>query len=46
VQAIQKVDREGVITVKESRSIEDEIEIMEGICCGFIASYFVTDMKS
>jgi chaperonin GroEL len=33
-QAMEKVGKEGVITVKEGRTIEDEIEITEG--CGLI----------
>ncbi|KAF8166032.1 GroEL-like apical domain-containing protein [Crassisporium funariophilum] len=47
-QATEKVGREGVITVKEGRSIEDEIEITEGMRFdhGFISPYFVTDVKS
>lgn len=30
-QAMEKVGKEGVITVKEGRTIEDEIEITEGM---------------
>ena len=29
---MEKVSKEGVITVKEGHMIEDEIKIMEGIC--------------
>jgi chaperonin GroEL len=47
-QAMEKVGKEGVITVKEGHTIEDEIEITEGMCFdrGFISPYFVTDVKS
>jgi chaperonin GroEL len=47
-QAMEKVGKEGVITVKEGRTIKDEIEVTEGMRFnrGFISPYFVTDMKS
>lgn len=47
-QAMEKVGKEGVITVKEGRTIEDEIEITEGMRFdrGFISPYFVTDVKT
>ncbi|KAF6746437.1 chaperonin Cpn60/TCP-1 family [Ephemerocybe angulata] len=47
-QAMEKVGKEGVITVKEGRTIEDEIEITEGMHFdrGFISSYFVIDVKA
>jgi chaperonin GroEL len=47
-QAMEKVGKEGVITVKEGRTIEDEIEITEGMKFdrGFISPYFVTDVKA
>jgi chaperonin GroEL len=47
-QAMEKVGKEGVITVKEGRTIEDEIEITEGMKFdrGFISPYFITDVKS
>jgi len=46
--AMEKVGKEGVITVKEGKTIEDEIEITEGMRFdrGFISPYFVTDVKS
>ncbi|KAF8879108.1 hypothetical protein CPB84DRAFT_1877445, partial [Gymnopilus junonius] len=31
-QAIEKVGKEGDITVKEGHTVEDEIEITEGMC--------------
>jgi len=47
-QAMEKVEKEGVITVKESRTIEDEIEITEGmrIYRAYISPYFITDVKT
>ncbi|EKM49649.1 uncharacterized protein PHACADRAFT_265217 [Phanerochaete carnosa HHB-10118-sp] len=47
-QAMEKVGKEGVITVKEGRTIEDEIEITEGMRFdrGFTSPYFVTDVKT
>ncbi|KAK0500108.1 chaperonin GroL [Armillaria luteobubalina] len=46
-QAMEKVGKEGVITVKEGKTIEDEIEITEGMRFdrGFISPYFITDVK-
>ena len=46
-QAMEKVGKEGVITVKEGRTIDDEIEITEGMRFdrGFISPYFITDVK-
>ncbi|ODN83252.1 hsp60-like protein, variant [Cryptococcus amylolentus CBS 6039] len=47
-QAMEKVGKEGVITVKEGRTIEDEIEITEGMRFdrGFISPYLITDAKN
>jgi chaperonin GroEL len=45
---MEKVGKEGVITVKEGKTIEDEIEITEGMRFdrGFISPYFITDVKT
>src|SRR5260370_42385914 len=45
---MEKVGKEGVITVKEGKTIEDEIEITEGMRFdrGYISPYFITDVKS
>lgn len=45
--AMEKVGKEGVITVKEGRTIEDELEVTEGMRFdrGYISPYFVTDTK-
>ncbi|PSS34096.1 hypothetical protein PHLCEN_2v1860 [Hermanssonia centrifuga] len=47
-QAMDNVGKEGVITAKEGRTIEDEIEITEGMRFDrdFTSPYFVTDVKS
>ena len=47
-QAMERVGKEGVITVKEGKTIEDEIEVTEGMRFdrGFISPYFITDVKS
>jgi chaperonin GroEL len=45
--AMDKVGREGVITVEESKSLNTELEVVEGmeIDRGYISPYFVTDME-
>lgn len=46
--AMEKVGKEGVITVKEGKTLEDELEVTEGMKFdrGFISPYFITDTKS
>ncbi|KAL9109601.1 MAG: hypothetical protein Q9227_005781 [Pyrenula ochraceoflavens] len=46
--AMEKVGKEGVITVKEGKTIEDELEVTEGMRFdrGFTSPYFITDTKS
>jgi chaperonin GroEL len=46
-QAMEKVGKDGVITVEESKGIEDEIEYVEGmqIDRGYISPYFVTNSE-
>ena len=46
--AMEKVGKEGVITVKEGKTIEDELEVTEGMKFdrGFTSPYFMTDTKS
>ena len=44
-EAMEKVGRDGVITVEESRGLSDEIEYVEGmqIDRGYISPYFITN---
>ncbi|HEX3763381.1 MAG TPA: chaperonin GroEL [Kofleriaceae bacterium] len=44
-EAMDKVGKEGVITVEEARSIETTLDVVEGmqLDCGYLSAYFVTD---
>jgi len=46
--AMEKVGKDGVITVEESKSLQDEIEFVEGmeIDRGYISPYFVTNSET
>ncbi|TAQ86149.1 hypothetical protein B7494_g5527 [Chlorociboria aeruginascens] len=46
--AMEKVGKEGVITVKEGKTMEDELEVTEGMRFdrGFVSPYFITDTKA
>jgi chaperonin GroEL len=46
--AMEKVGKEGVITVKEGKTMEDELDVTEGMRFdrGFVSPYFITDTKS
>ncbi len=45
--AMEKVGKDGVITVEESKSISTELEVVEGMQFdkGFVSAYFVTDTE-
>ena len=45
--AMKKVGREGVITVKDGKTLEDEMEVIEGMKFdrGFISPYFINSTK-
>jgi len=47
-RAMDKVGKEGVITVQDGKTVEDELEVVEGMKLdrGFISPYFITDMKN
>ncbi|MBN8660886.1 MAG: chaperonin GroEL [Candidatus Obscuribacter phosphatis] len=45
--AMEKVGKDGVITVEESKSLSTELEVVEGMQFdkGFVSAYFVTDSE-
>ena len=46
--AMEKVGKEGVITVADGKTLENELEVVEGMKFdrGYISPYFVTDNKT
>ena len=47
-EAMQKVGNEGVITVEEAKSLDSELEVVEGMQFdrGYLSPYFVTDQQT
>jgi chaperonin GroEL len=46
--AMERVGKEGVITVQDGKTIEDELEVVEGMKFdrGYISPYFISDPKT
>lgn len=46
-EAMKRVGKDGVITIEDGKSYEDELEVVEGLKFdrGFISPYFITDQK-
>ena len=46
--AMEKVGKDGVITVQDGKTLSDELEVVEGMKFdrGFISPYFMTDTKT
>merc|ERR1719158_1945998 len=47
-EAMERVGKEGVITVQDGKTLNTELEVVEGMKFdrGFISPYFVTDSKT
>lgn len=45
--AMERVGQDGVISVQDGKTVEDELEVVEGMSFdrGFISPYFITDAK-
>ncbi|XP_078152066.1 chaperonin CPN60-like 2, mitochondrial isoform X2 [Carex rostrata] len=47
-RAMEKVGKDGVISVKDGKTVDDELEVEEGmkLSRGYISPYFITDQKT
>ncbi len=47
-EAVEKVGKEGVITVEEGKSLETNLEVVEGMNFdkGYVSPYFITDVNT
>ncbi|XP_074268199.1 chaperonin CPN60-like 2, mitochondrial [Silene latifolia] len=47
-RAMEKVGKEGVITVADGNTLDNELEVVEGmkLARGYISPYFITDVKT
>ena len=47
-EAMEKVGKDGVITVEEAKSMETSLEVVEGMQFdrGYLSAYFVTDAEN
>lgn len=47
-EAMERVGKEGVITVQDGKTVNNELEVVEGMKFdrGFISPYFITDQKA
>jgi len=47
-EAMEKVGKDGVITVEEGKSLQDELDVVEGMQFdrGYLSPYFVTDTEN
>ncbi|CAA0821138.1 Chaperonin CPN60-like 2- mitochondrial [Striga hermonthica] len=47
-RAMEKVGKEGVITISDGKTMDNELEVVEGmkLARGYISPYFVTDSKT
>jgi len=46
-EALHKVGRKGVVTIEKGKSIENSLEIVEGMQFdrGYLSPYFITDRR-
>ncbi|PKH48437.1 hypothetical protein CRG98_050356, partial [Punica granatum] len=47
-RAMEKVGKEGIITISDGNTLDDEMEVVEGMKLnrGYMSPYFVTDQKT